>query len=299
MKFGLLLLLVAGVSEAIYLAGNKNRNAAQLDLKCMAQHCTAAVVQCNMDTECRKMLFCTAACFGDETCQMKCSLVHGMTDALEINTRAQAFLRCLHRNKCWNLPTGTDKCPAPSNPVKQYNLADMLGEWWVEYGWSRVYDCWPCQLMAFTQRNDSSALDYRYDMVVGQQRQLRSIPCTVEQHIFDSAALSTHYRVLDVIDGHDSWYVMEVVDDKYMLLYYCGFGELASEYQGAIIMVRKSASYRTSIGEKEDGAVPKNVLQRFEIVLKQSGTGVELSKFCHNEIFDCPQNNYVSGLNRQ
>lgn len=238
---------------------------------CLLAKCRQAVLKCNHEQHCRKMLTCMSLCFGKERCQMECTLDHGSESAT-----LSEFLNCIKTSNCMKIPADSPICPIPSQRLPFFNLSTLLGDWWVEFGWNRVYDCWNCQRMGFSQIN-ATLLDYKYDMLVKGEK-LRSIPCKVTQPELNSSRLIANYLIQDVLNGQDDWHVLDNYDNNYLLLYYCGKSDLSAEYQGAIIMRNFKAP-----------PTPREVLERFQLVLNRSGLNLSVDKFCRNRIDGCPQ----------
>lgn len=222
-------------------------------------------------------------------------------------------------------PSRPDNCPLPSRRLMTFRYPeDLLGKWWVARGLSAVYDCWPCQSMDFSldttndpglNQGSSNRLRYNYAMHIDNDLP-RSIPCIVQPFnaslLSASAAISpivslgrqrqeeighltTHYTVAELFSGTDDWHVLDRTEDnRFMLIYYCGQGELSpNRYQGAVVMIRDGWSEREAASSASSGAtatptVPNTVLDRFTDALYKAGLQeLDTRRFCVNRLERC------------
>ena len=72
-----------------------------------------------------------------------------------------------------------------------------------------------------------------------------------------------------------SYSVLDLVDDQYALIYYCGLNAFGRESQGAMVLSRADS-------ETERIKVPSMVIQRFDRVLEESGVDVSITEFEEN-----------------
>ena len=143
-------------------------------VKCVEEHCPRLSVECVLDQECRKALECVEQCplnwnkdpspqkFAAQNCTNKCDFTYGQGKIF------QDYLFCLASNKCISLPPIPSTCKSPNvKPVKQLSTKDFDGKWWVQRGYQKLYDCYPCQNFDFKPMNNTSWLF----------TSIRDIPC--------------------------------------------------------------------------------------------------------------------------
>jgi hypothetical protein len=133
----------------------------------------------------------------------------------------------------------------------------------------------------------------RYDYAMHIDNDLpRSIPCTVQPFTTTSSTdaavnieeighLTTHYTVAELFSGTDDWHVLDRTEDnRYMLIYYCGTGELSPDkYQGAVVMIKDGWQLSD---------VPGTILDRFTNVLHGAGLSqLDTRQFCVNHLNHC------------
>lgn len=273
---------------------------------CVLGNCFGQLFHCLVDRTCSRMLRCLSACSlaldqtGEnnlERCQIKCVLTPP-----EHSPPVTKFLSCLSQHSCIRpVPDGgddgqNDSCPLPRYQHRNFRYPnDLLGKWWVLRGHSPVYDCWPCQTMTFshmyTRILDEPIDMLRYDyttMIDKRKRLVRHIPCTVQRHnsTEPDGHLMTRYTVADLFSGTDDWHVMDVsADGRFMLIYYCGMGELSSgRYQGAVVMTRDTTD------ERKITVLPTEMIARFNRALRLGGIQLDVGKFCVNDLSNCHHN---------
>ncbi|KAI3636379.1 hypothetical protein MIR68_005731 [Amoeboaphelidium protococcarum] len=247
-----------------------------IDLKygCLLTKCWKSVLTCKLDRGCNQFLSCVQKCGSDQQCSAVCSFSH------EDNAQLQSFLQCLVDHSCLKQD---QKCPLPkaNSVLPSFDLRLLTdGPWYVIRGLNPAYDCWQCQRMSFTIKQQSGplVLDYRYDMNITSSM-AKTIQCSTEYadpKIADGQLIAK-YTVLNKFSGEDQWKVLKVSEDKqFILIHYCGVSEVSSRYEGGIVM-----------SKSRNGLIPYEVYESFQSALSQAGLSLYLKDFCKLNLRGC------------
>ena len=254
-----------------------------IDAACVALHCTVQSAACFADKMCSSNVGCASKCFGDwdkdkseekflvQNCTNKCTFSYD-------SPAYEKFMNCLGTHKCMHLPPIPNTCKGPNNItiLKQVDISELNGAWWVMRGHHLVYDCYPCQRNVFKPFN-STAMIYNpmYQVYLVNESlafinqsgflMTKSTPQAGYPIIFDDAGF----------DNFETWWIIDkAADNSYYLIYYCG-SVLQWYFEGAIIY---SATPSLS-----DSAIPA-ITDSYK-----KATGLDFNTFCSPAVgSQCP-----------
>lgn len=253
---------------------------------CITTHCKQQAASCSMDANCKAALACIGGCvanwnndpspqnFKGQNCTNICASTYGSDPAF------QAIFTCAAENMCIKLPPIPKTCKAPNvKPIKPLSTKDLEGKWWVQRGYHKVYDCYPCQTMTFSPLNQTS---WRYHPVFDAYTVNNSLVLvTSENYIMPNTQpgeeIKYTYKELGLIPLSDTWWVLDKAEDNsWIINYYCG-SLLEWNYEGATVL------------SKEKVLTPSAYMQIAESYRK--AVGLELQEFCRvdNEGSQCTQ----------
>ena len=168
-----------------------------------------------------------------QNCTNKCLFTYGYD-----STAYRAFMNCLATHNCIQLPPIPNTCKGPNNItiLKQVDISELNGEWWIVRGHHLVYDCYPCQQNVFKPYN-STALLYNamYQVYLVKEGfsfvnqfgflMTKMTPQASYPIVFDDAV---------VFNSATYWIIDKAADNSYYLVYYCG-NVLQWYFEGAMV----------------------------------------------------------------
>ncbi|KAI8915562.1 hypothetical protein EDD86DRAFT_287 [Gorgonomyces haynaldii] len=254
-------MILAVASALLVNAAIVQHPKSEQNVLCIATQCLGQVLACQGDSSCKSTLSCIQAC-KTEACTIQCNLLPPP------NEKLSKLVNCFFEKGCISAPKNPPQCPRPKEYIRNPGLDLITGDWFVSRGLSPVYDQFQCQKMNIHAVNSTfSQYDYYLAAAPGQER---FIPCQVQTKP-GIDYLVTSYTIGDFLQGTDEWYLLDRTDD-FLLIYYCGSAKGTAPYQGGIIMSKSQSS-----------DIPKDVLDRFEIAINKTQTGVVLSDFVIND----------------
>ncbi len=234
---------------------------------CVLKHCTGLSGECGLDKGCRDAVGCSYKCFLDwdkdtspqkfvvQNCTNKCVFTYGEEKTFK------DYMGCLTDNKCISFPPIPSTCKAPNvKPVKQLSTKDFGGKWWVQRGYHKVYDCYPCQTIEIKQINETAWLyTPQYETYLVNN----SLYLVTNQHFVmpnTEPGESISFTYHDVgLDHSEVWWPLDKADDgSWIQMYYCG-NTVQWNYEGSLVMSRSrtldpsvykqiGASYKQAVG---------------------------------------------------
>ncbi len=258
-------LLIASIAQAHQLP-EQPKLGAGIDVKCVEEHCPSLSVDCVLDVGCRKTLECVEQCalnwdkdpspqkFAAQNCTNKCQFTYGRGKVF------QDFLFCLASNMCITLPPIPSTCKASSvKPIKPLSMKDFSGKWWVQRGYQKLYDCYPCQNFDFKLNGTAWLFTPLYEVyLVNNSRYL----VTDQQFVMPDTApgekISFTYRAQGLDQSETWWPLDKAADGSWIIMYYCGTTAQWNS-EGALVLSRSrtldpsayqqiGASYKQAVG---------------------------------------------------
>lgn len=235
---------------------------------CVVKYCTVLSAQCGLNKGCRDTVACSAGCFNNwdkdtspekftvQNCTNKCVFTYGLDDNV-----FQSYMGCLTGHNCISFPPIPKTCRAPNvKPIKQLSMKDANGKWWVQRGYHKVYDCYPCQSMDIYPINTTA---WSYNPVYETYLVNNSLYLVTGQHFVMPNAppgKNISFTYHDVgLDHFEVWWLLDQADDNsWIQLYYCG-NTIQWNYEGALVLARNrtldasaytqiAASYKQAVG---------------------------------------------------
>lgn len=176
------------------------------------------------------------------------------------------------------LPPIPNECKAESeiHPLKQIDMDDLLGDWWVVRGHHPIYDCYPCQMMHFRKHNESfREFNPQYQVyLVNDTLRL------MDQHSFYNDYDTKMNRVrLPFKDGgldhHEDWYLVDKFPERgVIVVHFCSF-TLNWRTAGSVVL-------------SKNRVLPPDVVDQLPDVVRKT-MGYDISEYCTNKVNDCPE----------
>ncbi len=262
------LLLIASTAHAHQLPEQlKLGGGPALNFSCVEKHCVSLSVKCVLDKGCREAIECASKCFQDwdkdtssqkfvvQNCTSKCVFTYGEEQTY------QDYMGCLTDNKCMSFPVIPRTCKAPNvKPVKQLSTKDFGGKWWVQRGYHKVYDCYPCQTTEFKQINETA---WMYTPQYETYLVNNSLHLVTNQHFVmpnTAPGENISFAYHDVgLDHSETWWPLDkAADGSWIIMYYCG-NTAQWNYEGSLVMSKSrildpsaykqiGASYKQAVG---------------------------------------------------
>ena len=236
---------------------------------CLVKYCAALSAKCGLDKGCREAVACSAGCFKYwdkdtspqkftvQNCTNKCTFTYGEEKVFK------DYMGCLtdHDHACISFPPIPSTCKASRvKPVKQLTTKDFNGKWWVQRGYHKVYDCYPCQTIDIHSIN---ATAWSYSPVYKTYLVNNSLYYVTNLHFvmpMTKPGEKIAFRYLDVgMDHFEEWWPIDKADDNsWIQMYYCG-STLQWNYEGALVLskaktilksdyIQIAASYKQAVG---------------------------------------------------
>ncbi|GLT87367.1 hypothetical protein SLE2022_054550 [Rubroshorea leprosula] len=239
---------------------------------CLLKECRIELAKCIANPSCAANIACLQTCNNrpDETeCQIKCG------DLFENNV-VDEFNECaVSRKKC--VPQKSDlgefPIPDPAVLVKNFNIADFSGKWFITGGLNPTFDTFDCQLHEFYTESNKLVgnLSWRIKTPDGGFF-TRS---TVQRFVQDPnqpGILYNHDN--EYLHYQDDWYILsskiENKQDDYIFVYYQGRNDAWDGYGGAVVYTRSVVLPESIVPELEKAA--KSVGRDFSTFIRTDNT---------------------------
>ncbi|TVU13906.1 hypothetical protein EJB05_37339, partial [Eragrostis curvula] len=230
------------------------------------------LAKCISNPSCAANVACLQTCNNrpDETeCQIKCG------DLFE-NSVVDQFNECaVSRKKC--VPKKSDvgefPVPDPSALVKNFNMADFDGKWYISSGLNPTFDAFDCQLHEFHVEGDKLVGNLTWRIRTPDNGFFtRSAVQRFVQDPSQPAILYNHDN--EYLHYQDDWYIIsskvENKEDDYIFVYYRGRNDAWDGYGGAVLYTRSKVVPETIIPEVERAA--KSVGRDFSTFIRTDNT---------------------------
>lgn len=239
---------------------------------CLLKECRIELAKCIANPSCAANVACLNTCNNrpDETeCQIKCGDLFENSVVDEFNDCAVSRKKCVPKKS----DVGEFPVPDPSALVKNFNIADFTGKWYISSGLNPTFDAFDCQLHEFHVEGDRLVANLAWRIrtpdtgfftrgAVQRFAQDPSQPAILYNH--DNEYL--HYQ--------DDWYILsskiENKEDDYIFVYYRGRNDAWDGYGGAVVYTRSKQLPETIVPELERAA--KSVGRDFSTFIRTDNT---------------------------
>lgn len=223
-------------------------------LNCMVKNCGTQILNCLLDSNCRKALQCLNQCSPvDQVCNYRCIASYE-------SPNLEAFSLCvLQKNNCLELDAkipekpyvvpmvkfqGKDLCHETAEDLFVGWLGSLDWSWRVVAGQNPAYDQFPCQFQLFYRGKAKGSFWYEpvfqvktlEGKMVWRRRKYRvkrgKIPGTFNFSVLDNGVVSNEF-----------WTIVDVSDDlSWGLFHYSGAARVAGQsYTGAVFVTPDGA----------------------------------------------------------
>ncbi|KAG9447909.1 hypothetical protein H6P81_014037 [Aristolochia fimbriata] len=239
---------------------------------CLLKECRLELAKCIANPSCAANVACLQTCNNrpDETeCQIKCG------DLFENNV-VDEFNECaVSRKKCVPQKSDVGEFPVPdaSALVKNFNMADFNGKWYITSGLNPTFDTFDCQLHEFHVESNKLVgnLSWRIRTPDGGFF-TRSALQKFVQDSSQPAILYNHDN--EYLHYQDDWYILsskiENKSDDYIFVYYKGRNDAWDGYGGAFVYTRSQVLPESIVPELERAS--KSVGRDFSTFIKTDNT---------------------------
>ncbi|XP_054805600.1 violaxanthin de-epoxidase, chloroplastic [Prosopis cineraria] len=269
-RFCLLVIINAYIKPVPILKNLRSKGFSTLN--CMVKNCGQEILNCLLDSNCRKALQCLNKCSPvDQVCNYRCIASYE-------SPNLEAFSLCvLQKNNCLELDAkipdkpcvppmvefrGKNLCHDMSEDLFVGWLGDLEWSWRVIAGQNPAYDQFPCQYQLFYRGKAKGSFWYEpvfqvrtlEGQLVWRRRKYRvkrgKIPGTFYFSVLDNGVVSNEF-----------WTIVDVSDDlSWGLFHYHGAARVAGQsYTGAVLV-------------SPDGAYPNDTArERIVVALEKCG----------------------------
>jgi hypothetical protein len=208
---------------------------------CASQNCQTQLTRCMNDKTCATGLACLLGCQlhrnsnADEgNCQVRCM------DLYE-NEAMQALTDCaLTDHQCYPPSEADAKYPVISKDLamKDFDLRQFDGSWWVAAGWNPTFDCFPCAKHNFFYMDEElveATFSYRIirdDGTIFTRSGDKTLTPTA-----NGGQLELRLRP-DRMDYVDDWTILAFEPNEYIVVYYHGGNVAWKGYGGLNVYTR-------------------------------------------------------------
>ncbi|XP_050225339.1 violaxanthin de-epoxidase, chloroplastic [Mercurialis annua] len=239
---------------------------------CLLKECRLELAKCIANPACAANVACLQTCNNrpDETeCQIKCG------DLFE-NSVVDQFNECaVSRKKC--VPQKSDvgefPVPDPAALVKNFNISDVTGKWFITSGLNPTFDVFDCQLHEFHMESNKLVGNLTWRIRTPDSGFFtRTAVQKFVQDPENPGILYNHDN--EFLHYQDDWYILsskiENSADDYIFVYYRGRNDAWDGYGGAVIYTRSSVLPESIIPELERAA--KSVGRDFNTFIRTDNT---------------------------
>ncbi|XP_057961862.1 violaxanthin de-epoxidase, chloroplastic [Malania oleifera] len=239
---------------------------------CLLKECRIELAKCIANPSCAANVACLQTCNNrpDETeCQIKCG------DLFE-NSIVDDFNECaVSRKKC--VPQKSDvgefPIPEPSVLVKNFNITDFNGKWFITSGLNPTFDTFDCQVHEFHTESGKLVGNLSWRIRTPDNGFFtRSAMQKFAQDPNQPGVLYNHDN--EYLHYQDDWYILsskvENKPDDYIFVYYRGRNDAWDGYGGAVLYTRSAVLPESIVPELEKAA--KSVGRDFNKFIKTDNT---------------------------
>ncbi|XP_039819533.1 violaxanthin de-epoxidase, chloroplastic-like isoform X1 [Panicum virgatum] len=239
---------------------------------CLLKECRIELAKCIANPSCAANVACLNTCNNrpDETeCQIKCGDLFENSVVDEFNECAVSRKKCVPRKS----DVGEFPVPDPAALVKNFNMSDFNGKWYISSGLNPTFDTFDCQLHEFHVEGDKLIANITWRIRTPDSGFFTR--STVQRFVQDPSQPGILYNHdNEFLHYQDDWYIIsskvENKDDDYILVYYRGRNDAWDGYGGSVLYTRSKTVPETIIPELERAA--KSVGRDFSTFIRTDNT---------------------------
>ncbi|XVE90081.1 hypothetical protein DITRI_Ditri20bG0048500 [Diplodiscus trichospermus] len=239
---------------------------------CLLKECRIELAKCISNPSCAANIACLQTCNDrpDETeCQIKCGDIFENNVVDEFNECAVSRKKCVPQKS----DIGEFPVPDPAVLVKNFNIADFSGKWFITSGLNPTFDTFDCQLHEF--HTEAGKLIGNLSWRIRTPDGGFFTRSTMQRFVQDPnypGILYNHDN--EYLHYEDDWYIIsskiENKQDDYIFVYYRGRNDAWDGYGGAVLYTRSAVLPESIIPELERAA--KNVGRDFNKFIRTDNT---------------------------
>ncbi|KAK8928364.1 hypothetical protein KSP39_PZI017925 [Platanthera zijinensis] len=250
------LVIVGLLTSSIWAVQSANAVDSLKTCACLLKECRVELARCISNPPCAANIACLQTCNDrpDETeCQIACGNLFENNVVDEFNECAVSRKKCVPRKG----DVGEFPVPSPSALVKNFNLSDFSGKWYITRGLNPTFDAFDCQLHEFHVESGKliGNISWRIRTPDGGFF-TRSAVQRFVQDPSQPGILYNHDN--DYLHYQDDWYILsskvENKPDDYIFVYYRGRNDAWDGYGGAVVYTRAATLPETIVPELENAA---------------------------------------------
>ncbi|KAL5702792.1 violaxanthin de-epoxidase [Ranunculus cassubicifolius] len=239
---------------------------------CLLKECRIELAKCIANPSCAANVACLQTCNNrpDETeCQITCGNLFENSVVDEFNECAVSRKKCVPRKS----DVGEFPAPDTSAIVKNFNLGDFTGKWYISSGLNPTFDAFDCQLHEFHMEGSKLVgnLAWRIQTPDGGFF-TRSAVQKFVQDPEQPGILYNHDN--EFLHYEDDWYIIsskiENKPEDYILVYYRGRNDAWDGYGGSVLYTRSKTVPDSIVPELERAA--KSVGRDFNTYIRTDNT---------------------------
>ncbi|XP_071920818.1 violaxanthin de-epoxidase, chloroplastic-like isoform X1 [Coffea arabica] len=239
---------------------------------CLLKECRIELAKCIANPSCAANVACLQTCNNrpDETeCQIKCGDLFQNSVVDEFNECAVSRKKCVPRKS----DVGEFPAPDPAVLVKNFDIKDFSGKWYISSGLNPTFDTFDCQLHEFHTESGK--------LVGNLTWRIR----TPDTGFFTRSALQRFVqdpKYPGILYNHDNeylhyqddWYILsskiENKPDDYAFVYYRGRNDAWDGYGGAVVYTRSAVLPESIVPELQRAA--KSIGRDFSKFIRTDNT---------------------------
>ncbi|KAM0935871.1 putative violaxanthin de-epoxidase [Dioscorea sansibarensis] len=239
---------------------------------CLLKECRVELAKCIANPSCAANVACLQTCNNrpDETeCQIKCGDLFENNVVDEFNECAVSRKKCVPRKS----DVGEFKVPDPSALVRNFNISDFNGKWYITRGLNPTFDTFDCQLHEF--HVESGKLVGNITWRIRTPDSAFFTRSTLQKFVQDPSQPGILYNHdNEYLHYQDDWYILSSKvknePDDYIFVYYRGRNDAWDGYGGAVVYTRSSVLPESIVPELEKAA--KSVGRDFSKFIRTDNT---------------------------
>ncbi|CAH2038560.1 unnamed protein product, partial [Thlaspi arvense] len=239
---------------------------------CLLKECRIELAKCIANPSCAANVACLQTCNNrpDETeCQIKCGDLFENRVVDEFNECAVSRKKCVPRKS----DLGEFPAPDPSVLVKNFNIGDFNGKWYITSGLNPTFDTFDCQLHEFHAEDGKLVGNISWRIKTPDSGFFtRSAVQKFVQDPNQPAVFYNHDN--EYLHYQDDWYILsskiENKPDDYIFVYYRGRNDAWDGYGGAVVYTRSAVLPNSIVPELERAA--KSIGRDFSTFVRTNNT---------------------------
>ncbi|CAK7341315.1 unnamed protein product [Dovyalis caffra] len=239
---------------------------------CLLKECRLELAKCIANPSCAANVACLQTCNNrpDEAeCQIKCGDLFENSVVDEFNECAVSRKKCVPQKS----DVGEFPVPDPAVLVKNFNIADFSGKWFITSGLNPTFDAFDCQLHEFHTESNKLVGNLSWRIRTPDTGFFtRSAVQRFVQDPVHPGILYNHDN--EFLHYQDDWYILsskiENKQDDFVFVYYRGRNDAWDGYGGAVVYTRSAVLPESIVPELEKAA--KSVGRDFSKFIRTDNT---------------------------